>query len=212
MTENIVPHKRCTGCKEEKPLGDFYKNRARKDGLNDYCKVCWNARIRKVIDSGKHAEYSQRSHERIRNDPARWAAALATQRRRRLTYIDPNPAKRRAKQREHYRANRDQYFANVSARKTRLLGGGGRHTADEWQQMRELFGNVCVCCGRRIRLTRDHVVPTARGGSDDILNIQPLCLGCNKQKFTEELDFRTWDKVCLIELNEVGRRLFPTLT
>jgi hypothetical protein len=32
--------KRCPMCKEEKEVGDFHKNRARKDGVDVYCKVC----------------------------------------------------------------------------------------------------------------------------------------------------------------------------
>jgi hypothetical protein len=32
--------KRCSGCKEEKPVGEYYKNRSREDGLSDRCKEC----------------------------------------------------------------------------------------------------------------------------------------------------------------------------
>ncbi len=34
--------KECRRCKEVKPLTDFYKNKANKDGLGTYCKPCSN--------------------------------------------------------------------------------------------------------------------------------------------------------------------------
>lgn len=32
--------KRCSGCKETKPLADFYKNKTTDDGCSIYCKSC----------------------------------------------------------------------------------------------------------------------------------------------------------------------------
>jgi hypothetical protein len=32
--------KRCSGCKETKQLGDFYKNKTTDDGCSIYCKRC----------------------------------------------------------------------------------------------------------------------------------------------------------------------------
>lgn len=41
---------------------------------------------------------------------------------------------------------------------------------------------ACVLCGARERLTLDHVLPWSRGGTDDVLNLQTLCLSCNCRK------------------------------
>jgi hypothetical protein len=43
-------------------------------------------------------------------------------------------------------------------------------------------GYRCRACGRTDRLSIDHIVPIARGGSNDIRNLQTLCLPCNLRK------------------------------
>lgn len=40
------------------------------------------------------------------------------------------------------------------------------------------------------RLTIDHIVPLARGGSDDLSNKQLLCEKCNQNKGCEIVDYR----------------------
>jgi 5-methylcytosine-specific restriction endonuclease McrA len=58
----------------------------------------------------------------------------------------------------------------------------GTHTKTEWKELRDRIG-MCLGCGSRSRhLTKDHVIPIARGGCDCIQNIQPLCLPCNSKK------------------------------
>lgn len=54
-----------------------------------------------------------------------------------------------------------------------------------------LYGNVCVCCGAKGRLTVDHVIPLCLGGSNTIDNIQPLCRSCNPSKGIKIIDYRT---------------------
>jgi hypothetical protein len=39
MAEQVIT-KTCGHCKAVKPIGDFYKNKAMKGGLSNYCKVC----------------------------------------------------------------------------------------------------------------------------------------------------------------------------
>lgn len=75
-------------------------------------------------------------------------------------------------------------------RRAAKLGGGGTHTADEWDALLHAFGGVCLCCGTTNRLTRDHVVPLTRGGTDLIENIQPLCHSCNSSKGARTKDYR----------------------
>ncbi|WP_111657347.1 HNH endonuclease [Isoalcanivorax indicus] len=45
--------------------------------------------------------------------------------------------------------------------------------------------NICLYCGRHFHdheLTRDHIVPTSRGGRDHWLNVVAACRRCNQHK------------------------------
>lgn len=43
-------------------------------------------------------------------------------------------------------------------------------------------GGACVRCGSKEKLHFDHVIPVAKGGSGEAVNIQLLCQPCNLQK------------------------------
>lgn len=52
--------------------------------------------------------------------------------------------------------------------------------------------NQCQSCGKTAlesELTLDHIIPLARGGKNDISNLQTLCRPCNQHK-THHLDPR----------------------
>jgi 5-methylcytosine-specific restriction endonuclease McrA len=60
---------------------------------------------------------------------------------------------------------------------------GGTHTAAEWNHLQEQCGHRCAGCGiKSKKLTKDHVVPVSKGGSDAIENIRPMCNKCNARK------------------------------
>jgi 5-methylcytosine-specific restriction protein A len=50
----------------------------------------------------------------------------------------------------------------------------------------------CQSCGKtsgEAQLSVDHIIPLARGGTNDISNLQTLCLTCNQRK-TDKIDNR----------------------
>jgi hypothetical protein len=54
---------------------------------------------------------------------------------------------------------------------------------DEWNGILERYNHRCFYCGdKKSRLTRDHVVPVSKGGSDTVNNIVPACWHCNYSK------------------------------
>lgn len=73
----------------------------------------------------------------------------------------------------------------------------GSHTEEQWQALLKICGHQCLCCKSKPRridrasiLTKDHVIPIIRGGSNSIENLQPLCMTCNARKGTKAIDYR----------------------
>ena len=54
-----------------------------------------------------------------------------------------------------------------------------------WQRLRRehlMRQPACVACGSTQRLNVDHIVPLARGGTNDTSNLQTLCAACHSTK------------------------------
>ncbi len=64
----------------------------------------------------------------------------------------------------------------------RERGALGAHTEEEWRARLDDWHGLCAYCLAAKATERDHVVPISRGGSDDIENIVPSCLPCNRGK------------------------------
>lgn len=120
--------------------------------------------------------------EKNREQQRRWRAANSEKHRDDVRrWREVNPEK-----------NREKVRANCRAYRVRKLGADGSHTFGEWKWLREIFGNKCVRCGAE-GVTKDHIVPLSKGGSDFIINIQTLCMSCNHKKNSHHsTDYRNW--------------------
>lgn len=67
---------------------------------------------------------------------------------------------------------------------------GGSHTLHEWETLLAQYDWTCPCCHKKgLKLTIDHIIPLSKGGSDNIENIQPLCMSCNLRKHTRVIKY-----------------------
>ena len=80
----------------------------------------------------------------------------------------------------------------VATRNKRIADNGGFHTQGEWETLKAQYNWTCPCCFKKepeVKLTKDHIISLLRGGSDNIENIQPLCILCNQKKHTQIIKY-----------------------
>lgn len=119
-------------------------------------------------DMATSRQWAERNREQLREYKRRYAEA---NRERIIEY------------KREYRKNKpDMIRDRKLARRAREVGAEGSHTAAEWQAVVWRQGFACALCGEVKPLTRDHVIPLSRGGTNDIGNIQGLCKPCNSSK------------------------------
>jgi len=113
---------------------------------------------------------------------------LFTSERRPITALEREEVILRAKEivyREHNElSSLRAYVANIEAAEEFQRSGTKRDPiADDvklvvWAR----DGGACVRCGSKEKLHFDHVIPVAKGGGGDAVNIQLLCQPCNLRK------------------------------
>lgn len=176
--------KHCTYCGIEKPLSEYHQNLNRFDGLQPACKVCI-------------CEYQQKH----RKDP-RYAEKVREYDHLKY-HTQPDHLKKQNNRRQHER-HKERYWNDPdfrerekvrvttkgNRRRARKAGNGGSHTPQEWNDLCAKYNHRCLCCGLKKPLTRDHIIPIEKGGTDDISNIQVLCKSCNSAKGIQIIDYR----------------------
>jgi hypothetical protein len=174
----LLQVKRCSKCKVENPVTEFYKNRSNKDGLQGYCKICSveavNRYDRSPVGKAKKQIYFARPEikERLR------ASAKAYR----------ESPKGRAKTREISRAQRERNpFAVVCWNaKTRARNKNLPFDLDE-ASVRGMYFDHCPVCGQEMRFggdnrtspSIDQIIP-ALGYTK--VNCHVICYLCNRRK------------------------------
>ena len=186
--------KKCTTCKETKPVSEFYKDATRGDGYYTTCKKChaqhvknWQThnaeRFRDANMKWKHTHKKQRNEQN-----KKWAKEHPEKRRKTDTaWRNKNP-----EYGKNWRKNNKEKIKHYAQnRRARILGNGGELTVEEWYAILDFYGHKCLCCGRDdVKLTIDHVLPIFHGGKHSADNVQPLCGPCNSRKKDKHIDYR----------------------
>lgn len=215
--DSIPSSKACSKCGQVKPLSEFHKRSNTKDGRTRRCKEC-RARYRReyyLANKERSAEQSRQwreeNHQRHLGNKRRWywenqdrAAAywqeyyfqnsVRLNRRSREIYYPKAYKKKRKLIIERVKKWRQENPGTVRVirmrYRVRRKNASGDFTAEEWETLCEKYGRKCLACGKRRKLTVDHVVALSNGGTNDISNIQPLCGPCNSSKGAQTIDYR----------------------
>lgn len=89
---------------------------------------------------------------------------------------------------EEYRARAEMLLGTLNAVKPGYENHDGTPTVrvslplEVQRQVHDRDGGRCVKCASTFKLQIDHVVPLSKGGSNEIGNLQVLCMACNTAK------------------------------
>ena len=78
--------------------------------------------------------------------------------------------------------------AQAGRRRARVRNASGSFTSEQITELYAKQKGRCANCGERLgdEYHRDHRIPLARGGTNDILNIELLCGPCNLAKHAKD--------------------------
>jgi|TARA_R100000501_G_C2604416_1_gene100617 5-methylcytosine-specific restriction endonuclease McrA len=79
-----------------------------------------------------------------------------------------------------------------SKRRALQREASGSFSAKEFLALIDACNHRCPACGKQLEtkeFTVDHIIPLARGGDNNIQNIQPLCMPCNARKGTKAITY-----------------------
>ena len=189
--------KQCSKCKRFFDMTEhfFYRNKKRKDGLQNFCKSC-------------QKEYAKNYHketygERKSNENRKSREYFDKNPEYRKEYYQKNKAKQKAYAKEWYQQNKEKHRRltnkwrmenkeqfNIIVRRYQHKKRSVKFnfTENDWNAALDHFGNKCAYCGKNGKLQKEHVIPVSKNGPFIPSNVIPACASCNVSKLDKDLD------------------------
>jgi 5-methylcytosine-specific restriction endonuclease McrA len=122
----------------------------------------------------------------------KWAKQKVDNNARTKEWNINNKAKRREYRTKYNKQPivKEKHSIRKHARRALELNCTGSHTIQEWRNKKAQYNNRCAYCGHKVKLTKDHVIPLTKGGTNNISNIVPACMDCNRQKNVNHKDLQ----------------------
>lgn len=162
--------KTCSLCNEEKPEYFFSVCSRSRKGVNrrNHCNSC------RVISNRKY------------NKSTPWSEKVRT--------ISPEKLKERrekkARWNKQWRKNNPEKWKQSNRNNKHRRRAMDPINMTEWLRKVEFYENKCLSCDTYCKnITIDHIVPVSKGGTNKIDNLQPLCMTCNKRKYTKIINY-----------------------
>jgi len=141
-------------------------------------------------------EARAKNRQRRATNPEKWRAYdRALYKLYREKYPD-RYARRLARSRAWAKRNKRKVTYRVSQYRARKMGALGSHTFAEWMARVEFHQWRCIYCRVTLTpstLTKDHIIPLFRGGTNYVVNLVPACKSCNSAK-RDRLDFQRQER------------------
>lgn len=101
MSETIIS-KRCSKCKEIKPLSEFHNNRTRRDGHNAECKLCCNKYGKKYRQTEKSQIYQKNYQKHYQKEYSKTTKGKIAHRKAQKQYDIRHPEREEARHAVEY--------------------------------------------------------------------------------------------------------------
>ncbi len=168
--------KLCKKCGKWRHTDEYSLNHDHWDNLSHICKNCSRYLNRKRYHENKeryrrsNREWYRKNREKVLRYGREW--------------YHKNRKRKLEQGKQWYRNNPAKSRVIWHRYKTRKLNADGDFTSEEWEAILRHYcpDGRCLACGKKRKLTNDHVIPLSQGGSNYIANIQPLCQSCNSRK------------------------------
>ena len=194
--------KKCSACKQIKPVNLFNKKACAIDGYCDECRECSNIRKREFnrthpeIKAKRDRVYYQKNKEKRQEYALKWRTQNKEElKRKKREYRENNKEKVRDSKRREYQKNKENYVFNAANRRSRELNAKGKYTREDVMSLLSVQKGKCLKCGQPFTNDRkpsvDHIIPLSKGGHNSIENLQLLCKPCNSSKGVNIEDLRT---------------------
>lgn len=190
-TSDSPQEKRCSKCRESKPVSEFNRNRAKPDGRANVCRECmrgyqqghYQRNRATALKAARDYYTAHRETVRARHR-AYDAAHKAKASERSRKWYERHPGRRLSLSRVWRGLNRMRARAAFTKHQALQRGAAiSDFTAEQWAAMKAAYGHCCAYCHKPSkRLEQDHVLPLSRGGNHTASNIVPACRTCNASK------------------------------
>ena len=148
--------KPCSKCQEERPYGDFYKDKRASDGLQSACKFCFSA-YNKSAERKTQKNLTYSSEKRKQN----YLNNLDRDRERNKRWAEENREQRLAKKKENYSLNKFAYTSYVRQRQAqKLLAFPPWLTEEHKKEIKNFYWlakDLELVSGQKYHV--DHIVP-----------------------------------------------------